>query len=597
VSVLFDLLQHPDADSGQERAPLLEWRRRPDLAVEHVAVGRGPAGGCWQSLEGSVQTVSLGSWMELPGLRLAQTLSSNEAGGNRVKVSDVASYYQEYIRRMNLGAHFRNHAVITSVREVSDIACSLFDSQSTPTATPVHKRIVGLENDEGAEDNAMFKTECLLDQEADEEVARASAPSCRCQISTCGSDMASDDATMSSCTSPSTSCSCSCSTVSSSPSSKTCLPVADASRAGDANRGDAFPPRPNILIRREYDESSARDGQLELEELATSCLSWDPIVNPELFCSLGAGGSSVGGAGSYRRPSWFSRSRRTSACSLLGTSYRKPSRCHVSECFPDRERIFEVRGREADGQEFVYLAENIVLATGSYDRPNRVGLPNEGLSHVLHSVNDLETFIHDGEGSGRDQEDDPVLVLGAGLSAADAVIMLRAAGRRVVHAFRKSADDDSLVFRMLPPALYPEYHRVYGLMRSRGDADYRPLPCHRLVEISSDGHDVVLARVEDDELVHLRVSRLVVLIGASPDLSFLDPSILTRLGVRAGEPIGRSNPVDVDPFTCEVASVANIYAMGPLVGDNFVRFLQGGALAIANDLLKKSTGNNKDDKR
>ena len=27
--------------------------------------------------------------------------------------------------------------------------------------------------------------------------------------------------------------------------------------------------------------------------------------------------------------------------------------------------------------------------------------------------------------------------------------------------------------------------------------------------------------------------------------------------------------------------------MGPLVGDNFVRFLQGGALAISNHILKK----------
>jgi hypothetical protein len=30
-----------------------------------------------------------------------------------------------------------------------------------------------------------------------------------------------------------------------------------------------------------------------------------------------------------------------------------------------------------------------------------------------------------------------------------------------------------------------------------------------------------------------------------------------------------------------------VYAMGPLVGDNFVRFLQGGALAITADILRK----------
>ena len=69
MSVFFDMLSHPDADSGLERPSLLEWRRRAELAVDHVAVGRGNPGGCWDSLEGSVQTVSLGSWMELPNLK------------------------------------------------------------------------------------------------------------------------------------------------------------------------------------------------------------------------------------------------------------------------------------------------------------------------------------------------------------------------------------------------------------------------------------------------------------------------------------------------------------------------------------------------
>ena len=30
-----------------------------------------------------------------------------------------------------------------------------------------------------------------------------------------------------------------------------------------------------------------------------------------------------------------------------------------------------------------------------------------------------------------------------------------------------------------------------------------------------------------------------------------------------------------------------LYAMGPLVGDNFVRFLQGGALGITSHILRK----------
>lgn len=45
----------------------------------------------------------------------------------------------------------------------------------------------------------------------------------------------------------------------------------------------------------------------------------------------------------------------------------------------------------------------------------------------------------------------------------------------------------------------------------------------------------------------------------------------------------------MDPFTNKVVAAdgPGMYAMGPLVGENFVRFLKGGALAIASDLAKR----------
>jgi hypothetical protein len=48
VSVMFDCLAHPDADLGVERPSLLSWRQRPELAVDHVVLGKGKPGGCWQ---------------------------------------------------------------------------------------------------------------------------------------------------------------------------------------------------------------------------------------------------------------------------------------------------------------------------------------------------------------------------------------------------------------------------------------------------------------------------------------------------------------------------------------------------------------------
>ena len=89
MSVLFDTLNHPEADTGREKKSLLEWRFRPDLSVDHMVIGRGRPGGCWEALEGTVQTVSLGNWMELPNLKMRSQSSSE----SRVSVSDVADYY------------------------------------------------------------------------------------------------------------------------------------------------------------------------------------------------------------------------------------------------------------------------------------------------------------------------------------------------------------------------------------------------------------------------------------------------------------------------------------------------------------------------
>lgn len=87
----------------------------------------------------------------------------------------------------------------------------------------------------------------------------------------------------------------------------------------------------------------------------------------------------------------------------------------------------------------------------------------------------------------------------------------------------------------------------------------------------------------------VQISKALVLIGAHPNLSFLNDHG-RPLGLNPNETITcRRNPIDVDPFTNSVVAAEGpgMYAMGPLVGENFVRFLKGGALAIASDLAKK----------
>jgi len=255
---------------------------------------------------------------------------------------------------------------------------------------------------------------------------------------------------------------------------------------------------------------------------------------------------------------------------------------------------------DADGKnhtkQFKYLTKNVVLATGQTDLPNKLGVTGEDLPFVLHSLQELEKMVEDGLLT---KNSDPVMIVGAGLSAADAIISTQNHGFPIMHVFRKSVTDPGLIFNKLPVALYPEYHAVHRMMASgthqqtklvKGHPIEREYPGYEafgqtdILEINKDRR--VLIRGPQTNL-SVQVSFIVVLIGASPNLSFLTEAE-TEIGRVPGLPIDRENPIDINVYTHESTNVPGLYAMGPLTGDNFVRFIQGGALAITAHVNHKS---------
>lgn len=116
-------------------------------------------------------------------------------------------------------------------------------------------------------------------------------------------------------------------------------------------------------------------------------------------------------------------------------------------------------GSVPEAAPFSLLAHNVVLATGTHDIPARLGVEGESLPFVHHSFWELEAAICRGELS---QTSDPVLVVGAGLTAADAVLAAHHLNTPVYHVFRRSVTDGELIFNQLPKLLYPEYHKVRG---------------------------------------------------------------------------------------------------------------------------------------
>ncbi|KAL8194753.1 UNVERIFIED_CONTAM: Oxidative stress-induced growth inhibitor 1 [Gekko kuhli] len=243
-------------------------------------------------------------------------------------------------------------------------------------------------------------------------------------------------------------------------------------------------------------------------------------------------------------------------------------------------------------QPFSVYTENVILATGTYDSPSWLGVKGEDLPFVHHKLSALEDAARTKETG---TMSDPILIVGAGLTAADAILFARHCSIPVIHAFRRSVSDPALIFNQLPKTMYPEYHKVHQMMKEEVASgpglyeSYVSLPEHHIMSFTEDRKCIFRDRSGRQKVYN--ISMAFVLIGSNPNLSYL-PNNGVDLAVDCEQPVSsKRNPIDVDPFTYESVHEKGLYAMGPLAGDNFVRFVQGGALAIASSLLKKANKN------
>lgn len=144
------------------------------------------------------------------------------------------------------------------------------------------------------------------------------------------------------------------------------------------------------------------------------------------------------------------------------------------------------------------------------------------------------TLLIAGE-STADAQDHPVLVVGAGLSAADAIMAARFRGIPVLHAFRNSTSEwgkepavkiNSSYDRLqwLPSSIYPEYHKVYEMMADGGTNYplYKSLPGYMLVSLDEDDGDegigvnprrMATLSAPDGQMHTFQVSTAAILIG------------------------------------------------------------------------------------
>jgi thioredoxin reductase (NADPH) len=191
---------------------------------------------------------------------------------------------------------------------------------------------------------------------------------------------------------------------------------------------------------------------------------------------------------------------------------------------------FVVRSRSQSGEVYETPTRTVVIATGYFGSPNRIGVPGEDLPHVTHVYHEgHEAFLQD------------AVVVGGGNSAAEAALDLWRSGARVtlVH-FGPTFD------KKIKPWVLPDFtNRVKeGAIAVRWNSRVRAIePTHVLIT-----HEGSEERVKAD--------RVYLMTGFAPSLELLRES---GVSIDAQTGIPTHNPETLE------TSVPGLYIAGVVV--------------------------------
>jgi thioredoxin reductase (NADPH) len=220
-------------------------------------------------------------------------------------------------------------------------------------------------------------------------------------------------------------------------------------------------------------------------------------------------------------------------------AYYRTAVLHFGIPLRQRERVTAIEGRSGNfvvvsrtqaGEEKRTKAGSVIVATGFFGSPNRLGVPGEDLPHVAHVYREgHEAFLQD------------AVVVGGGNSAAEAALDLWRSGARVtlVH-FGPTFD------KKIKPWVLPDFtNRVKeGFIAARWNSRVKAI----------EGGAVVLdtGRGED----RLKADRVYVMTGFAPSLELLRET---------GVPIDAATGVPAHDHDTLETSVPGIFIAGVLI--------------------------------
>ncbi|EAS31972.3 uncharacterized protein CIMG_02996 [Coccidioides immitis RS] len=216
----------------------------------------------------------------------------------------------------------------------------------------------------------------------------------------------------------------------------------------------------------------------------------------------------------------------------------------------------------------------------------------------------------------------PLLVIGSGFSAADAIISAPK-DQKIIHIF-KWDDKRPSPLKACHQQAYPEYAGIYRLMKRSSSANlrepsdgrerswlrpasltpflksrewasiYEGLPNTLVTDTgSNDKGAVVTLQLQDGTILQRQVSGLAYAVGRQGSLEYLDESV--RSEVIPGDDKDSITTGSISASTLRNAALAdlevarNIFIIGSLTGDSLIRFAYGGCVYVAGKLVSRET--------
>ncbi|XP_065086342.1 oxidative stress-induced growth inhibitor 1-like [Ochlerotatus camptorhynchus] len=465
VSLLLDSLQHPCADLGMELPCMVEYQSHPEKEIDHLVLGRGPPGGSWHRMDPNLRTLSLAAWMSLPGLSFSEWEKKHPPTIDPAELSINGSPLSN-----------NHHPYLPPVGTEEGVKILKSNNHHGASINRNRKILIGSSSISA---NPTFNDSCDKCSELNREQQKVPLLCNRCRINSSNNN---NSATQNQ------------------NNLRQQNSIAYEERNGKVNI-KLYPPRRNLSLKRQLSK------EVETRALISRVAQYYESYVDEMNLSK-----------------YFMND--TIVTTVLPLDFSA-----VSTPVPERLRNgrWIISGFDRiTNKQFTVVCRNLVMANGASDLANRLGVKGEGLEMpwVKYELPQLEHALEKIDDEARSRLK-PVLIVGAGLSAADAVTICRSSGIPVIHVYRnRTAGLD----KMLPGNVYPEYHEVHKMMKdsNRKYDLYTPLPEHTIADLTqsmsngkSDSYRVTVQHLKTGERRELEVSFCAILIGSRPDLRFI----------------------------------------------------------------------------